>query len=201
MKEYLKLKSTYERDQISDLFDENLEGLKAGGYTPQDLSDANNMVYVDGFDLYLYFDGFHIAVNKPGQEILWSINGDVAEQVGIIELSNVVEVRNIGGQIPEGFEDYIGEGTIKKFYSYNIDKNIVDALDPKDPVEAKIKERFYTDHVDYIDTSVAFIRNIDGSYTSVTRTVIHFKEGDKEFKVDVVDLTESQFKKIVSLIK
>jgi hypothetical protein len=201
MKEYVKLESTYERAQIEKIIGKNIEQLKSGGYTQEDLNDAITNVYVDGLDLYLFFDGFHIGVNNPKKEILWTRLDDATEQVGIIRKSNLIEVFLMSGKIPEGFESYIGEGTIKKFYTYDIDKDIIDMLDEKDPVEEKVKKTFYQDHVDKIYISVIFIKNLDGSYTSVSKTVVQFKEGDKEFNSDVVNLTASQYETLVSLIK
>ena len=201
MKEYIKLSSTYSRKQIEDLLEENIEQLTAGGYSQDDLNDSITNVYVDGLDLYLFFDGFHIAVNKEKEEILWARIDDVSKQVGIIKLTNLVEVNFIGGKIPEGFESYIGEGSVKKVYTYDIDKDIIDMLDEKDPVDAKTKKTFYDDNVDTIYITVVFIKNLDGSYTNVTKTIICFKEGDEDFRTDVFDLTASQFEKIVSLTK
>ncbi|PMR71782.1 hypothetical protein [Billgrantia endophytica] len=196
MKNYVLFKSTYSRDKIDDIFEENIEVSEKSLYTKEDQNETNNMVYVDGWDVYLYFDGFNIGVNDDLNEIMWSRVDDETKQLVVtVKGAKKIQVE----QAPEAIKQLEKGGSVlEKIYNFGVD---VEKLDPENKEQAKKIELMRKDHVNYINEFTAFVKNPDNSYTSVYYRVIHHDDGKLADLTDKVDLTKEQYEKIIYLFK
>lgn len=194
-KNYVLLKSSYSREQNDKLlFDKYDKVLEEAGYDQKDRNEANNIAYVDGLDVYLFFDGLNIGVNKDVSEILWSRKDDSRKQkVAITKNPKKLDAEDA----PATIKVLADNDPIERLYNFNVDIN---QLDPEDEEQAEYIMLMEKDQAKYIDEYTAFIKR-DKGYTSIYFRTVHYTGGDTADFTDIVELTEEQYQKIMYLLK
>lgn len=201
MKEYVYLKANMDADDRAQAIYDRLDDLKEK-YSHNDLIYYQTITeepYL--FDVYLYTDGLSIGAGTQCHQILWAKNtiDSNEEQFVALNTSDMIQLSKDSANSEhknayKDLEELANGKLVKVFYSYSNDSMI--RLMPQNIVAELKKEG-----VEQIDEYTAFVAKGIDTYNSIYYKVYHRKDGTKRTKVMMVDLTNNQYRKILSLIR
>jgi hypothetical protein len=202
MKEYVYLKANMDADDRAQAIYDMLDDLK-------DKYSHNDLIYYQTiteepylFDVYLYTDGLSIGAGTQCHQILWAKNtiDSNEEQFVALNTSDMIQLSKDSAnashkEVYKDLEQLAKDGKlVKVFYSFSNDSMI--RLMQPDVVEELKREG-----VEQIDEYTAFVAKDIDTYNSIYYKVYHRKDGTKRTKVMMVQLTNNQYRKILSLIR